>query len=130
MKEIIWILPLAWTITLYFVARLYNRYVHGMPIVRQIPADGFVDDAARVRFWKTEPFYQRERWKTQALPRFIGIWVAGVALIFVYLFALPVGVGLTLALAGVVLWIRSRRKPSPVGVRVTLYGGFWVYGTM
>jgi hypothetical protein len=126
----LWVFPLAWTIMVFISSQYYSRYVHAIPIVRQIPPDGFVDDAARVRFWKTEPYYQRMRWKTKATPVFIGYWLAGVVLIYVYIFNLPVGIGVTFALAGLLVFLYSRRKKSTAGVHITFRGGFWVYGEM
>jgi hypothetical protein len=76
-------IPCCWTIFCFMGLLANIRLARKTTIFRRLPVEGLPDDAALVKFWKTEPALMRSRWKVQAYPRWAIIFVVGAVFIFI-----------------------------------------------
>lgn len=89
-----------------------KRIIHTVPIFRILPSEP-MDDAGRVRFWKTEPMFQRMRWDVWNFPAWGVIFLVLEVIIFVSLINPVYGGGAACVCLGAGLALLRRRKPGP-----------------
>lgn len=103
-------LPAGWSLLIIFAGVTYARAVYVMTIYRPYPDGGLPDDQAMVRYFRLEPAVQIKRWKAESKPLLFQLWIAGVIALPIYVFNVWAGVGATLAAAGVLFYLATRRK--------------------
>jgi hypothetical protein len=125
----IYLFSCAWSVFCLIGYLTVKRYINVMPIGRIFPQDGFPDDAARVRFWKSEPMYWRMTLDTRLFPQAAGIWIAGWFLIFSFMSNRMMGMGVLTILIGSIAFLLGRKKKGP-GIRLNFIGGLRFFGMM
>ena len=113
-------------------------YAQTGTIYRLEPVGGFPDDhddpagTAQLTFWRTEPMLLRAKLKVQAYPRWAGIFLGGLPVVFFLVNGgTAVGIGLLCVILGIAaavhFWKKNRQKADEHKVIFDLrFGWIWL----